>query len=57
MLHKIKRKRPPLDVPIIMRQTLNRLARMVATEEMALRVVLGQVFARFVALKRGIKSG
>ena len=50
-------KRPPLDVPIIMRQTLNRLARMVATEEMALRLVLGQVFARFFALKRGIESG
>ena len=53
----IESKRPPLDVPIIVRQALNRLARMVATEEMALRLVLGQVFARFIALKRGIESG
>ena len=53
----IKRKRPPPDVPIIVRQALNRLARMVTTEEVALRLVLRQVFARFVALKRGIESG
>ena len=57
LLHMIKRKRPPPDVPIIVRQALNRLARMVATEEVALRLVLRQVFARFVALKRGIESG
>ena len=53
----IESKRPPLDVPIIVRQALNRLARMVATEEMALRLVLGQVFARFFKLKRGIENG
>ena len=53
----IKGKRPPPDVPIIVRQALNRLARMVAAEEMALRLVLGQIFARFFALKRGIESG